>query len=213
MALIISTACSEHPVTIQNDSPGSSGTGTVSSAARTEQQTNPFNPTVGAPIDYDQGERWIDNYESSSTTQATTYTIKSAPLATILSGGNCVGISLVYAVDFQQRLHILPIGVNSNGRWIKSKTVYTQNGDVTWQTAQCWIKNYTGSVQSHFFGQNTFSRLWTGGKADVVVSFARDDNNNPQLLLTAPSPARTNGRTAGSGYEDASSPCPPVCPK
>jgi hypothetical protein len=69
-------------------------------------------------------------------------------------------------------------------------------------------------VQSHFFGQNTFQRLWVNGNADLVITFALDDNNNPQLLLAVATPTGASGKvSAQSKFEDASAACPPACPK
>jgi len=211
IAVVMAFGCSEQviPAESKNANPAAG----ISATARTESST-PFNTTVGAPIDNTVGERWIDNYRKDYASQAKTYNIKSDALSKILSANKCVGISFSYAVDFQKRLHVLPIGVNSDGKLMTCNQVYTQYGDIQWKTAQRWIKNYTGPVQSHFFGTNTFTRLWTNGLADILVTFALDDNNNPQLLLTRNDTAgRTTATSTKSSVEDASFPCPPVCPK
>jgi hypothetical protein len=213
IAVFIAFSCSDQVTPVRSERINSSdNTASASSAARAEN-ANTFNVSVGAPIEYSKGERWIDNYVKDAS-QSKTYTIKANALNKILSSKNCVGISLVYAIDFQNKLHILPIGVDGNGKRITSKQVYTQNGDIKWKTAQCWIANYTGSVSSHFFGQNTFQRLWANGNVDVLTTLAIDDTNNPQLLLTAVTPTNSGGRVAAkSNFEDASAACPPACPK
>jgi len=211
ITVVMAFGCSEQVIPAEsknvNPTAGSAATARVESS-------NPFNASVGAPIDNAVGERWIDNYRKDYASQAKTYNIKSDALAKILSTNKCVGVSFAYAVDFQNRLHVLPIGVNSDGKLITSSKVYTQHGDIHWKTAQRWIKNYTGPVQSHFFGQNTFQRLWSSGSADVTVTFALDDKNNPQLLLATAAPASDSGKVAASStYQDASAACPPACPK
>lgn len=213
IAVCIAFSCSEQVTSVTSEKINSSGNTDLTSSAARSESASTFNVSVGAPIDFNKGERWIDNYIKDAS-QSVTYTIKASALNTILSNKNCVGVSLVYAVDFQNKLHILPIGVDGNGKRITSKLVYTQNGDIKWKTAQCWIDNYTGSVSSHFFGQNTFQRLWADGNVDVVTTLALDDNNNPQLLLTAHAPANSAGKVAAQkNYEDASAACPPACPK
>jgi hypothetical protein len=208
-------ACVEQNVPVKDESTTvTSSSGSVSGDAARSGESNQFNNTVGAPIEYTLGQRWIENYESPCADKSGSYTINATSLKAVLGNGSPVGVSLVYALDFQKRLHILPIGIDSKGKRIKPNVVYTQHGNISWKTAQQWISNYTGSVQSHFFGQNTFSRLWANGTSDILIAFAADDNNNPQLLLSTKSAAASNGKTAAkSGFEDASSPCPPVCPK
>jgi hypothetical protein len=215
IAIAIAYSCSDQTIPIETVQSTVATDGTsASSTARTGSNKSTFNVTVGAPIEDTTGERWIKNYSEDYPSQAKTYTIKAGALHKILSDKKCVGISLAYAQDLQKRLHVLPVGVNEEGRIISSKAVYTQNGDISWKTSKSWIANYTGKVQSHFFGQNTFQRLWSKGDADVIVTFALDDNNNPQLLLDVAPTTVTSGRfSSTSNREDASAACPPACPK
>jgi len=213
IAVIIAYSCSEQMIPAESKNANANSTASSSTAARAES-SNPFNASVGAPIDNTVGERWIDNYVKDYASESKTYNFKAEALNKILSDKKCVGVSLTYALDFQKRLHVLPIGVDGDGKKISTKHVYTQNGDISWKTAQRWIANYTGSVSSHFFGQNTFKRLWANGYFDVVATFAIDDKNNPQLLLATNAPNSNSGKAAAkSSFEDLSSPCPPVCPK
>lgn len=218
VALVIAVAmaysCSDQVIPVESSRSTVASSETSTSTARTASNSSPFNETVGAPIEYSTGERWIDNYTKDYASQSKTYSIKADALNKILSNKKCVGISLAYAQDFQKRLHVLPMGVDGDGKIISSKMVYTQNGDISWKTAKCWISNYTGPVQSHFFGQNTFQRLWVDGNANVIITFAVDDNNNPQLLLAVATPPSPSGKvSAQSKFEDASAACPPACPK
>lgn len=217
IAVVMAYSCSDQviPVETLQSTVATDGI-SASSTARTGSSSgsSPFNVTVGAPIEYATGERWIDNYTKNYTSQSKTYSIKADALTKILSNKKCVGISLAYAQDYQKKLHVLPMGVDGNGEIISCKSVYTESGDISWKTAKCWIGNYTGPVQSHFFGQNTFQRLWVNGDANVTITFALDDNNNPQLLLAIAAPASSSGKvSAQSKFEDASAACPPACPK
>lgn len=213
IAIAMAYSCSEQAIPVETAQSTAVPSSTTADNARTGS-TNTFNVSVGAPIEGTTGERWISNYTKDSAGQAKTYTIKAGSLNKILCDKKCVGISLAYAQDLQKRLHVLPMGVDGEGRIISAKSVCTQNGDISWKTAKNWISNYTGPVQSHFFGQNTFQRLWTNGNADVVITFALDDNNNPQLLLAVATPTSTSGKvSAKSNFEDASAACPPACPK
>jgi hypothetical protein len=212
IAVAMAYSCSEQAIPVETTQSAVVTDGTVASNAR-KGDTSPFNVATGAPIEDVTGDRWIDHYEKDYANHAKTYSIKASALNKILTSKKCVGVSFAYALDFQKRLHVLPRGVNSDGKLISSKSVYTQYGDISWKTANCWIGNYTGPVQSHFFGQNTFQRLWVNGNADVIVTFALDDNNNQQLLLSVESAGSSAGKVAAkSSREDASAACPPACP-
>lgn len=209
---VVAFSCADQDSPTNEQISADATTGSVDQAAR-KDVSNPFNETIGAPIDYSKGQEWITNYEKSNACPTKIYTITSGAISAILNDGRSVGISMMYALDRQRQMHILPIGVDGKGKQVVTKSVYTKNGNISWRTAQLWIASYTGPVQSHFFGKNTFSRLWSDGVSGIVATFATDNNNNPQLLLTALSPNRSNGKVAaGRGFEDASSPCPPVCP-
>lgn len=213
IAVAMAYSCSDQVIPVETAQRTVATEGTAAGNAR-KGDTSPFNVAVGAPIEGATGERWITNYTKDYASPAKTYTIEAGALNKILCDKKCVGISLAYAQDFQNKLHVLPMGVNGEGRIISSRSVSTQNGDISWKTAKNWISNYTGPVQSHFFGQNTFQRLWANGNADVIVTFALDDNNNPQLLLAVAPPANASGKvSAKSNFEDASAACPPACPK
>lgn len=212
IAVAMAYSCSDQVIPVETAQSAIVTDDTSTSNAR-KGDASPFNVATGAPIEYVTGERWIDNYTKEYSSQSKTYSIKASALNKILASKKCVGVSFAYALDFQKRLHVLPRGVDSNGKLISSKLVYTQYGDISWKTANCWIANYTGPVQSHFFGQNTFQRLWDNGNADVTVTFAVDDNNNPQLLLSVESAGSNAAKSATkSGREDASAACPPACP-
>lgn len=175
---------------------------------------NPFNRATGAPIDGERAQQWISNYETANQGCDKNYLIKSNTLKSILGDTKCVGICFMYAVDPYKMTHILPIGIDEKRKYIPAKYINTQRGNISWKIAQQWISNYTGSTKSHFFGQNTFSRLWENGTADILITFAKDNNNSPQLLLSPHTAAKTNGKTAAKpNFEDASAACPPACPK
>jgi hypothetical protein len=214
LAIAIATAysCSEQAIPVETAQSTVATDGTSATNAR-KGDTSPFNAATGAPIENATGDRWIDNYAKDYSNQSKTYSVKASALNKILTGKKCVGVSFAYALDFQKRLHVLPRGVNSDGKLISSDLVFTQYGDISWRTANSWIANYTGPVQSHFFGQNTFQRLWVNGDADVIVTFAIDDNNNPQLLLSVEPVGNGSAKAAAqSSREDASAACPPACP-
>lgn len=207
-------ACTDQEMTAQKNETNKLNGDVDSSQPITPNNNNPFNKTTGAPIEADKAQQWIDNYQAANPQCEKNYVVKSNALKTILNTKKCVGISFFYAFDGYKMIHVLPIGIDEKGKQIQSKYVTTQRGDITWKTAQQWISCYTGATKSHFFGQNTFSRLWTDGVADISISFARDDNSNAQLLLRTKTGAGTNGKgSAQNKYEDASAACPPACPK
>lgn len=213
-ALAMTTACMDQEMTTQKKESGNTDADASHSETVTPSNYNPFNKTTGAPIAADKALQWIDNFQAANPECEKTYTVRWYPLKNILMNKKCVGISFVYASDPYKMTHILPIGIDEKGKLIQSRFVSTQRGDIPWKTAQQWIASYTGTTKSHFFGQNTFSRLWADGVTDISISFAKDDNNNAQLLLRSKTGAGTNGKTAAKkDFEDASAACPPACPK
>jgi|GEM_PF-3225935 len=174
---------------------------------------SPFNKTVGSPINRETALRWMENLTNTDSKVANTeYFIQAGPIKSLLSNTECVGISLFYAIDDSEKLHIIPMGINSSGKVIDSRTVTIQSGPLTWQTtwtqtAWKWINNYKGTIKAHYFGATTFNRLILEQKSTTIrVSFAANDSGAPQLLLSNAS------ITNPVFYEDASITCPPYCP-
>jgi hypothetical protein len=148
----------------------------------------------------------MDNFTKDNPKGVKEYLISVEAIEQILSNTSCAGISLHYATDPNGALHILPIGVDSNGKMMITQNIATPSGVVEWQTAQQWINNYTGYIRSHFFGTLTFSRLLAQQPTQLRATLALNDVGAPQLLLTNAS------AITPAGYEDASQPCPPYCP-
>ena len=175
------------------------------------REANPFKRTVGAPIDGKTGRQWIKNFNQASLNlgirnSGMSYVIQAESLQAMLRNSSCVGICLYYALDDRKQVHILPIGVNENGRLMKSESISTQGGAIDWDTAQKWIANDPGAIDARFFGRNTFDRLFSDRSCRAVrATFAADNHRNPQLLLSNAASIRV--RT----YEDDSAQCPPVC--
>ena len=211
--MIALTACTEQEMNARE----SESNQTKTDVAREETVSasyNPFNKTTGAPIETNKAQQWIENYNAANPGCEKNYLLRSGCIKAIVGNKKCVGISLFYAHDPYKKIHILPIGIDEKGKQIPCKYIATQYGDIPWKTAQQWIARYTGTTRSHFFGQNTFSRLWENGVTDISISFARDNNNNPQLLLSPQSATGANGKVAAlKVFEDASAACPPACPK
>lgn len=167
---------------------------------------NPFNRSVGAPIDVATGNRWINNYNRSiGSANQTTCLVAVQQLKYILSDPTCVGIAMYYAVDPRGKYVIIPVGVTSEGRIIT--TTYEPTASFNWGIAQQWIARYNGATKAHFFGSYTFDRLFSeSNNASIRAIFAINDDNKRALLLSNSVNAEL------SKYEDRSSPCPPVCP-
>lgn len=111
----------------------------------------------------------------------------------------CVGISLQYGVDDSGELQLFPIGVDGDGQGIADTAVPAE--------ARRFIGRYRGTVKSHFFGRDTFTRMLDerGGES-VRATPALDDDRGPQLLLS--DAAEKEPRI----YEDESNPCRSACP-
>jgi len=168
--------------------------------------TGVFNEAVGKPIDRSTALRWIDNFIKANPKATREYVIDASALKEIMANALCTGISLNYATDSLGALHILPIGLDRDGKVLPMQTIATQAGKIDWQTSRQWIGNYTGYIRSHFFGTMTFKRLLVDQRSSFVrVSLALNDIGSPQLLLSNASIA------SPSSFEDMSTPCPPVC--
>jgi len=168
---------------------------------------NPFNKRVGAPVDGRTGTRWIAKYKQVHG-ESQSYILSNATLQAIISQPDCVGISLTYALDANNsKQHIIPIGVDINGKIMKCATVSTMQGSIPWATAQQWIADDKGAINSHFTGSNTIDRLNENPCKTIQVDYAIDDKNQQQLLLS--NPCELN---AVKKYEDQNYPCPTWCP-
>lgn len=159
-----------------------------------------FRVDVGAPIDGATGSRWMENYRRTTGSESASYTIPSATLQRALAAPGSVGISLQYGTDDAGELHIFPRGVDSADRLLTDTTTPID--------ARRFINQYRGTVTSHFFGRNTFTRLLGEGRCETVrATLALNDALAPQLLLSDATEKEPRI------YEDESRPCPPYCPK
>lgn len=166
---------------------------------------SPFNKKVGATLDGRLGDRWIVNYQKKNGNNKS-YTLNNTYLKSILSQTNCVGISLYYGVDNNNKTHILPVGVDAKGKAIQCLSVSTMQGNISWATAKQWIAANTGSIDAHFFGSDTFDRLNSAPCTTIRVDFAVNDEGKQQLLLSNPCQINLTKQ-----YEDYSVVCPPTC--
>ena len=172
----------------------------VSRSSASELSAPTFRVDVGAPIDGATGSRWIENYRRATGDEAVSYTIPSANLQRALDAPGSVGISLQYGTDDAGGILIVPSAVDSTGRILTDTAAPAD--------ARRFIGRYKGTVKSHFFGRNTFTRLLDEGRCEAVrATLALDDARAPQLVLSDASDKKPRI------YEDASSPCPPVCPQ
>ncbi len=145
---------------------------------------NPFNATVGAPINGELALRWVENYNKAHGTDKNTfYTMNSKDIKAILSDASAVGISFYYATD-GTKMYVLPIGINKNGEWITTTDIPTENGRIDLETAKLWIANDKGPIDGNFFGRETFDRLFSQPCDFVCGTLALNDEGKQQLLLT-----------------------------
>ena len=172
----------------------------VSQSGAGALSTPAFRVDVGAPIDGTTGRRWIQNYRRATGNEPVSYTISSATLRRVLEAPGSVGISMQYGADDAGRLHIFPSAVDSAGRLLTDVAAPAD--------ARRFIDQYSGTVKSHFFGSDTFTRLLDEGRCEAVrATLALDDALAPQLLLS--DAAEKEPRV----YEDESAVCPTICPQ
>ena len=95
---------------------------------------------------------------------------------------------------------IFPSAVDSAGRLLTDVAAPAD--------ARRFIDQYSGTVKSHFFGSDTYTRLLDEGRCEAVrATLALDDALAPQLLLS--DAAEKEPRV----YEDESAVCPTICPQ
>jgi len=195
-------SCTEQQLT---SNPVPEGDKTGIDGITTESTTVPiFSSDVGAPIDQAKAVRWIRNFAISNRSATPHYFIPADLLKSILSNSSCAGVVLYYAVDDSKEMHIIPIGVTTNGKVIPWKSITLGNETIRWQTALRWIKNHNGAVRSHFFGSEILVSTYCKNKS-MRISRALNDAGVPQLVLS-------NGDvTTLQDSGDVSRPCPPSC--
>lgn len=167
--------------------------------------TRSFDKTVGGRIDGKLGDRWIANHIRQHGF-VREQVVNGDIIKNILDQSGCVGISLYYAVDTNRTLVIIPVGKTETGASLVPEWMPAGDGTVSWRTATEMISAYSGTVRSHFFGANTFNRLFDEGCRSIRLSHALNDSGAEQVLLSdAEDPTPEN-------YEDMSNPCPPCDP-
>ncbi|HTH56937.1 MAG TPA: hypothetical protein VL728_12895 [Cyclobacteriaceae bacterium] len=203
--LMLVNSCTEQKITSKPK--GSAPTWSTHEAGQLSTTSSGFNKWIGSPIDRATAVRWMGNFvKANPRASVTEYFISSAVFKQILSNATCVGVSLHYSLDSSGQLHIIPVGIGSNGKMMANTSVTIDGKMMDWSTQQAWINNYTGKVRSHFFGALTFERLLVEQRAQAVrINLALDDSGAPQMLLS------DNSVVNPDAIEDVSSPCPPVC--
>ena len=206
VVFFIAHACNKSPLSPDENVTAEAGRSAKFNTIKDITAVSRFNKRVGAPIDGRLGDRWIANYKKKYGYNQS-YSLNHAALQGIVGQPTCVGICLYYAKDGNNKTHILPVGVDANGKKMLAPTVSCSQGNISWATAQQWISKDLGAVDAHFFGSNTFDRLNQAPCSTIKVDFALDDNNIPQLLLS-----NTCQINLTKQYEDDSNRCPTDCP-
>ena len=205
MIVIMINSCSEQAME-SGDTQTNSVTTDESNITNDFRIANYFTKTTGAPIDREKANQWIRNYALVNG-QGFEYQVKAEALKEILSRTNCNGISFRYGLNADNQLHIIPVGVDNTGTEMKSDRVTTAEGHISWELSKEYTNRYWGTVRAHYFGANTFERLFKSNDCKIIrITLALDESNNPQLLLSDFAQADSNS------LEDDSIACPPVCP-
>jgi hypothetical protein len=206
MIVIMINSCSEQGMESSDTQTNSVITTDESNITNDFRTANYFTKTTGAPIDREKANQWIRNYALVNG-QGFEYQVKAEALKEILSRTNCNGISFRYGLNADNQLHIIPVGVDNTGTEMKSDRVTIAEGHISWELSKEFTNRYWGTVRAHYFGANTFERLFKSGDCKIVkITAALNDYNQPQLLLT-------NANGEDSSPEDESRPCPPHCEK
>ncbi|HEX2608161.1 MAG TPA: hypothetical protein VHK91_12310 [Flavisolibacter sp.] len=175
---------------------------------------SPFTKEVGSPVPHDSAMQWIQNFTrtalAATSSMANQCMVRAQDLAPILKQKNCVGILFYHGYDPQKGWVLMPLGINTSGAIIKSSSVASSIGVISWDKAKALKAAYknvaTSLVEGEFFGANTFERLMGIGKA-TRIQVRKGINDTGECLIL------NNADVTNSlYYEDRSMPCPTICP-
>lgn len=125
-----------------------------------------YHEGVGAPIDSALGVQWIDNHRRTGPV-VRPYTVRAAALRRALAVPDCVGITLRYSAEAPGGTELVPLATDREGQPLTN------------------VDRLRGTVRSHFFGRDTFTRLLDERRIELVrATPALDDEGRPQLLLS-----------------------------
>ncbi|HEX2607612.1 MAG TPA: hypothetical protein VHK91_09545 [Flavisolibacter sp.] len=175
---------------------------------------SPFTKEVGSPVPHDSAMQWIRNFTSATLAASSALSqqclVRAQDLDPILKQKDCVGILFYHGYDLQKGWVLMPFGINTSGAIIKSSSVASSIGVISWEKAKALKAAYknvaTSIVEGEFFGANTFERLMGIGKATRIQVRKGINTDGERLLLS-------NADVTTSLYmEDEGRPCPNICP-
>jgi hypothetical protein len=176
--------------------------------------TSPFNKEVGSPVPHDSAMQWIQNFThtalAATSSMANQCMVQAKDLAPILKQKDCVGILFYHGYDPQKGWVLMPFGINTSGSIIKSSSVASSIGVISWDKAKALKAAYknvaTSLVEGEFFGANTFERLMEIGKATRIQIRKGINTGGERLILN-------NADVTNSLYmEEDGRVCPTFCP-
>jgi hypothetical protein len=197
--------------------------------AQTKQALIDQYKNVGHQIPLEVGVRWMDTYNTKSSTGgrvAGTYSIDRDILeSSEHSVANFIGIAFHYGLDAAGVKHIIAIPVNeSMSLWNPiSGRIYidaNENVAITQEVAAQWAEAYRvqnpGGIWFHYFGKSVFDEMSgiSYFRNMEIIPATNDLDLTPQLLLVIEDPNLSNGGRTFSETTtvyDASYPCP-RCP-
>lgn len=200
LAVVLVFACSRSNNSINN---------TVIKEKNASSQIEPlFSKEVGKVFPGDSGRAWMKTYTNGRSGETTPYVLHYADIKVLLEKENCAGIIYYNGVDGANWV-VLPYGITSQGEIIRTDSVATQKGNISWAQAKAYVLAYQqmnpNSVKAHFFGSKILFKMGIE-KGIKNIRFQIGLNGRGEQLIMSDADV-----VEPSESYDASRICPPMC--
>jgi hypothetical protein len=168
-----------------------------------------FSKYAGTIFPGDTITSWINNYTKQKGTTSKPANFKVNDISSLYSTADAAGV-MFYKVDFSSGPGIIALGVDTNGKIIKTGQVMSSNGIVDWQQAldleQAYQQANPNGLWGEFFGKNSLENFISRRLIQTLHVQSGVTGKGIRLVLTNGSET-----TYSDGMDDGQI-CPPVCP-
>ena len=172
--------------------------------------SGPFSKTAGSLFSIDTLNKWIGNYSRTYKSIGNSSLFDATAIKALSSADNSLGV-MFYFINIQNKWALTAIGVNSLGELIKTDSVLSSAGKVSWDQAIAMVNEYKtrhpDSIWGEFFGTTSLSNFIDQNQVHFISVQRGINHNGMRLIITNATPSGYNP----VGLEEAF-PCPPVCP-
>lgn len=169
-----------------------------------------FSRSVGKLFPADTGAAWVGSYNRLHREYAgsSPCLFNATDLAMILKYANCIGISFTN-VKINNQWALLAYGVDANATVIKTDSVLSTSGYVSWAKAETMKQTYSlnslpGSINSEFFGSDLFDQLLNDQGITTLLVRKGINANGESMILS-------NAYSSGTPVGEDGCTCPPNC--